>query len=240
MIHRGGGALLNFKNSKKINSIKNIWRCFLSTSPGETRRFTVAFSAPMLFLGGAALLCAIGWAFFMGLMVGKGQNPADRINELTGGFLASEASEVEEETSTASPIQAETTPEINVPKTEREKPQGAALAAWSNPRPVKKEAPKSKSKPESKVSSNSTIYDFTYQAAAVKSLKDAETLNKKIRALGYRGEVKKSGKVYLAIINMRGKDKDIIALREKLRSIKLGKPLLLSKKEVAKKQGKTK
>lgn len=38
---------------------------------------------------GAVAVCAVAWAFFMGLMVGRGQNPEQRMEDLTGISLSS-------------------------------------------------------------------------------------------------------------------------------------------------------
>ena len=185
------------------------------------------------------LACAIGWAFFMGLMVGRGQNPAAKINDLTGGLLESQAEESQPDSAEAPAPLAENQVSQPAPGVERERPEGAALEAWPvapkaearKPKPKKEvERPKPERKETAKPT-NQASYDFLYQVAAVKTAKDAAGLHKKLKGMGLRSESKKSGKVYLVLVSLRGKDADAVALRDKLRSAKLGKPLLLSKKE---------
>ncbi|MDE5833515.1 MAG: SPOR domain-containing protein [Desulfovibrio sp.] len=209
---------------------------FARTGDGSGKRpAAVSFSGPALAVAAAVLVCAVGWAFFMGLMVGRGQNPVGKINDLTGGLLETE----QEETAEANPQDILEIPGEErarpVVAPEREKPEGVALEAWPATAPPKKTAPKSKAEKPKPV--NRTVYDFVYQAAALKTAGDAESLNKKLKGLGLRSETKKSGKVYLCLVSLRGTETDALTMRDKLRSAKLGKPLLLSKKERPARQG---
>lgn len=54
-----------------------------SQPSGEKRRFVIRLSGPMLSLLGAILAVAVGWSFFMGFMVGRGQNPETRVEQMT-------------------------------------------------------------------------------------------------------------------------------------------------------------
>lgn len=54
-----------------------------SQPSGEKRRFVVRLSGPMATLLGAILAVAVGWSFFMGFMVGRGQNPETRVEQMT-------------------------------------------------------------------------------------------------------------------------------------------------------------
>lgn len=55
----------------------------VSQPSGEKRRFVIRLSGPMLALLGAILAVAVGWSFFMGFMVGRGQNPETRVEQMT-------------------------------------------------------------------------------------------------------------------------------------------------------------
>ena len=55
----------------------------VSQPSGEKRRFVIRLSGPMLALLGAILVVAVGWSFFMGFMVGRGQNPETRVEQMT-------------------------------------------------------------------------------------------------------------------------------------------------------------
>ena len=82
------------------------------------------------------------------------------------------------------------------------------------------------------------IFDYVYQAAAFKSTADAEKLRVRLERADVRNRVQKSGKVYLVLVMLRGNEADARRLREDLASMKLGRPLQLSKKPVARSGGK--
>lgn len=55
-----------------------------SPAASDKKRFTLRLSAPMATLLGLILMAAVGWSFFMGFMVGRGQNPEQRVEQMTG------------------------------------------------------------------------------------------------------------------------------------------------------------
>ena len=55
----------------------------VSPPAGEKRRFVIRLSGPMAALLGTILAVAVGWSFFMGFMVGRGQNPETRVEQMT-------------------------------------------------------------------------------------------------------------------------------------------------------------
>lgn len=55
-----------------------------SAAASDKRRFTLRLSAPMATVLGVVLMAAVGWSFFMGFMVGRGQNPEQRVEQMTG------------------------------------------------------------------------------------------------------------------------------------------------------------
>ena len=55
----------------------------VSAPTGEKRRFVIRLSGPMAALLGTILAVAVGWSFFMGFMVGRGQNPETRVEQMT-------------------------------------------------------------------------------------------------------------------------------------------------------------
>ncbi len=55
-----------------------------SPAASDKRRFTLRLSAPMATVLGVVLMAAVGWSFFMGFMVGRGQNPEQRVEQMTG------------------------------------------------------------------------------------------------------------------------------------------------------------
>ena len=68
---------------------------------------------------------------------------------------------------------------------------------------------------------------------------DADKLRARLESKGLRSRQQKSGKVLLVLVNLRGTELDAANLREELQRMKLGKPLLASKKAVSGKSRKT-
>lgn len=175
------------------------------------------------------LACAVGWAFFMGLMVGQGQNPQTSIQTMTGlgrteAQETAQAPEVLPEPELAQPVIK--------PAVEPREPERPAPA---RPNPQPKPAQKAPQKQE-----QAQQYDYTFQAAAFRTEADAKKLNSTINKNGMRSTVRRSGKVYLVVVSLRGDAGDVANLRKKLQSLKIGNPMQLSRKPVEARKGRKK
>ena len=53
-----------------------------AASGGKPRRFTFSLSGVAVAALGLVLVAAVGWAFFMGFMVGRGQNPEKSVEQI--------------------------------------------------------------------------------------------------------------------------------------------------------------
>ena len=62
-----------------------------SPAASDKKRLVLRLSAPMATLLGLILMAAVGWSFFMGFMVGRGQNPEQRVEQMTGLQLDKQA-----------------------------------------------------------------------------------------------------------------------------------------------------
>ena len=74
-----------------------------------------------------------------------------------------------------------------------------------------------------------------YQVAAFKSDEDADKLRTRLEGKGLHTRTQKSGKLVLVLVNMRGTEDDAFNLREDLRHMKLGVPIMVSQKPVSNK-----
>lgn len=234
-------------------------RKFPPKNPGGKTRFSIPFSAPLAIAAALVLVCAVGWSFFIGFMVGKGQNPETRINAMTGGLLESDKIEPESqpepplenvppgETASPPPPRAETLPaQVKPGATETAPgflsgPQGNARSAWgptdaaSSTSPAKRGAePKKDVKKEARP--ETPRFEYSFQVAAFKTQKEADSLARRLRGQGIRGRVAKTGKVALVVADLRGSEEEAANLRQKLKGLKLGTPLQLSKKQITPKK----
>ena len=262
-----------------------------AASGGKPRRFTFSLSGVAVAALGMVLAAAVGWAFFMGFMVGRGQNPEKSVEQMTG-MLGDEqvqpaapapqtapAAPGAQSAPTAQPEQAGSAAEVPAspadaahatqaqqspqaaPQEESaypfSRPQGAGLAAWgispATPAPGAPAAPSTPpqsqradprqaqraSAAQPKAAQAEPLFDYSFQVAAFKDKADADKLRARLESKGLRSRQQKSGKVLLVLVNLRGTELDAANLREELQRMKLGKPLLASKKAVSGKSRKT-
>lgn len=224
--------------------IKSILQKVLSTlgkreaRPQAGVRFGISW--PLLCAISLVLICAVGWAFFMGLMVGRGQNPQTSIENLAG--LNSPDTTLAAEEAPVSPV-----PDVLEPELEA-KPDAAtpaqAVAPPRNP-PKPKPSPQAKAtaqpKPAAQAkSANAQKYDYTFQVAALRSQDDAKKMSATLGKNGFRSNVRKDGRVWLVLLSLRGGSNEVTAMQKKLASLKMGKPMQLSRKEIEQKTAKRK
>lgn len=229
----------------QIPSLKNLTGKLIANL-GKARKIAIPISLPFAVILFLILGCAIGWAFFMGYMVGKGQNPEQSIHEMAG--ISTEATKDQTPPEEFKPeeepaIMAENG-QIPPPEPEQPsamqftKPEGNETEAWVKPKPVQAPAKPAPVKPKNEAPA--VRYAFTYQAAAFKTKAEADRLKTRLEKNGIRCQTRKDGKVFLVTTVLRGTDAEAMNLRKKLQGMKLGAPLLLSKKPLTPQKGKKK
>lgn len=222
-----------------------------------------SFTLPPLAAGAVCIvmLACIGWAFFMGYMVGHGQNPGEEMRELTGigrpdretlaemdkamagsedAGLRDKLADLSRQPVGGAPAAANASaapaaaPAAKSPYPFN-KPSDNGLAAWGN-------APKGAAQPASEktaapakpqaATNGAPLYDFVFQVAAFRNVDDADRLRQRLEGQGLRTRGQKSGKLTLVMVHMRGTDLDAANLKEELQHMRLGSPLQKSKKRV--------
>lgn len=222
-----------------------------------------SFTLPPLAAGTVCIvmLACIGWAFFMGYMVGHGQNPGEEMQELTGigrpdretlaemdkamagsedAGLRDKLADLSRQPVGGAPAAANASaapaaaPAAKSPYPFN-KPSDNGLAAWGN-------APKGAAQPASEktaapakpqaATNGAPLYDFVFQVAAFRNVDDADRLRQRLEGQGLRTRGQKSGKLTLVMVHMRGTDLDAANLKEELQRMRLGSPLQKSKKRV--------
>ena len=222
-----------------------------------------SFTLPPLAAGTVCIvmLACIGWAFFMGYMVGHGQNPGEEMRELTGigrpdretlaemdkamagsedAGLRDNLADLSRQPVGGAPAAANASaapaaaPAAKSPYPFN-KPSDNGLAAWGN-------APKGAAQPASEktaapakpqaATNGAPLYDFVFQVAAFRNVDDADRLRQRLEGQGLRTRGQKSGKLTLVMVHMSGTDLDAANLKEELQRMRLGSPLQKSKKRV--------
>lgn len=263
-----------------------------AASGGKPRRFTFSLSGVAVAALGLVLVAAVGWAFFMGFMVGRGQNPEKSVEQMTGMLRDEQAqpaapapqtapaapgaqsaptaqperAEQPEQAGSAAEVPASPADAAHATQAQQSpqaapqegsafpfsRPQGAGLAAWginpATPAPGAAAAPSSppqgqradpRQAQRAPAAQAEPLFDYSFQVAAFKDKADADKLRARLESKGLRSRQQKSGKVLLVLVNLRGTELDAANLREELQRMKLGKPILASKKAVSGKSRKT-
>ena len=263
-----------------------------SQTTGEKRRFVIRLSGPMAALLGTILAVAVGWSFFMGFMVGRGQNPETRVEQMTNMIskdapAAKGKAAQQEAPAPDAAATAETADGQNAAPT-ADNPTGAApqqtaagkpadakgQKAGQAQQPQQGQQPQAPAYPFSQPSANSMAawgikpganqqgaqaqaggaqngapngtqaakpappktgpqFDYVYQVAAFKSDEDADKLRTRLEGKGMHTRTQKNGKLVLVLVNMRGTEDDAFNLREDLRHMRLGVPIMVSQKPVS-------
>ena len=256
-----------------------------SQPTGEKRRFVIRLSGPMAALLGTILAVAVGWSFFMGFMVGRGQNPETRVEQMTSMISKDtatpkgKASQPEAPAPDAAAVAENAEGQTAAPGAENAAPAAAAPAqpgkpadakgqkAAAQPQPGQQQAPaypfaqpsasgmaawgikpganQQGAQPGAQAGTAQAAkpapaktgpqFDYVYQVAAFKSDEDADKLRTRLEGKGLHTRTQKNGKLVLVMVNLRGTEDDAFNLREDLRHMKLGVPIMVSQKPVSNK-----
>ena len=138
-----------------------------SPAASDKKRLVLRLSAPMATLLGLILMAAVGWSFFMGFMVGRGQNPEQRVEQMTGLQLEKQAPQAAQSGVDApnTPLAAAAgeQPDAAAPKgQEAPTPNGTA----AGPQAAAPAAPAAPSAPEAAIPANPSAYPFERPSAS--------------------------------------------------------------------------
>lgn len=214
-------------------ALADIFRKFMAQRADESARpqAGIRFGIPWPFLLALCiiLVCAVAWAFFMGLMVGRGQNPHASIEEITG----IRTSPAEEAAVPDSESALEQSPDMVPEKPAEELVTPVIVRTPPKPAPARQATPAQETR--RKPSAGNERFDYVFQAGAYRNQNEAKAASTNLSKAGFRSSVRKSGKVWLVIVNLRGAQRQVDSLSGKMKELKMGKPMQLSKKETAKK-----
>ena len=219
-------------------------------TPLNKRAYTLNLTFSLLLTSAIVGLIGVSWVFMLGVMVGRGYNPETKIREVTERVLRKQAPMVQE------PPQAILRPEeLNFSVALRGNPihngtaavgaqaaqtpirQAGAAAltpAAGNSASVQAVQPPTQLVPQGM---QPTRFDFVYQVAAFRESEQADKLRERLEGEGVRTSMERSpardGKsLYKILVLRRGTEDDNKQLLALLDRLRLGFPLLRSKKPV--------
>ena len=210
-------------------------------TPLRKRAYTLNLTFPMLLTSVIVVLIGVSWVFMFGVMVGRGYNPDAKIHEIAGRVLRGRQAPAVQE-----PPQAILRPEeLDFGPALRDKPPYNASAAVGVPA-TQTPAPQTNSTAVSSPPAASVqvaqppaqpaLFDFVYQAAVFREAGQADRLRERLEGEGVRTTLEKSptkdGKnLYKVLAVRRGTEEDAKQLLDVLESLRLGPPMLRSKKQ---------
>lgn len=210
--------------------------------PGTPLQLAIPLTMPVAASLVVILLCVLGWAFFMGWMVGSGQNPQARLSGLTGLAVKEkepQSTQEKPEMAAEAPAQGGESGQLGG-EARFQRPSGEQLSAWPDPPARDAVAPSAQAKRQpappkrqAEQRQSGQRFNFTYQVAAFRTSQEASVLAARLKKDGIRCSTSKNGKVFLVTASLRGTDADARALVEKLRGMKLGQPLRLARTPLA-------
>lgn len=86
--------------------------------------------------------------------------------------------------------------------------------------------------PPARPTSPATIFDYVFQVAAFKDMESVDDIRQRLEGRGYRTRLERRGKLYVIFLLVRGDAARAAEVPGVLKSLRLGEPLLRSKKPV--------
>ena len=86
--------------------------------------------------------------------------------------------------------------------------------------------------PPVKAATPATVFDYVFQIAAFKDLESVDDIRQRLEGRGYRTRMERRGKLYVIFLLVRGDAARAAKVPGVLKSLRLGEPLLRSKKPV--------
>ncbi|MBQ7608930.1 MAG: SPOR domain-containing protein [Desulfovibrionaceae bacterium] len=206
--------------------------------PEVRRPFEIRLSATVLALVGLLIAVTVGWSFVMGFIVGRGDDPGERLARFDP-FL-----KTADENVVASPSQAlvEKTPE----KTDSQDGEKSAEPQTKQPAP---EAPHPFARPRENAekawdaldvrvvpkndkaeSASSDRTEYFYQVASYKTRKEAEALSKQLAGQRSRSYVQQNGSLYSVYLSIKANEKEFSDLQSLFVKLRIKGPRLMARK----------
>ena len=92
--------------------------------------------------------------------------------------------------------------------------------------------PGQKPPPPAKPTTPGTVFDFVFQVAAFKDMESVDDIRQRLEGRGYRTRMERRGNLYVIFLLVRGDAARAAEVPGVLKSLRLGAPLLRSKKAV--------
>ncbi len=218
-------------------------------------RFSVTLSPAALSLAALGMVLILGWCFYMGFMIGRGQNPEERLQRIAAvlqpGGGASQPAQGQADGAGGEPA-PQGVPEpaagqgaVPAPPAQGQVPgypvfqtqgagQQAQTQAQATAQPGASQPQQAKAQPAAKADraqAGPPTYTFVYRMATVFTREDARREQERYENKGFSTSIRQSGKSWGLLHTFKGTDKDCEAFLKDVKRAGLGQPARVSRKK---------
>lgn len=234
--------------------------------PINKRSYTLRLTFSSLITAGIVLFIGFGWTFVMGVMVGRGYNPENKMPQLAQ-FMPAEGQATQggrekledslpkaevmrpEELRYATTLRGKAGQNATVPV---QRSMQNATAPLASPAPVAPSpagavaqpgtppaitaAPQASAPPAQPKPAVEPMFDFVFQVATFKDTDSVDRLRARLEGAGLRSRMDKDGKLLKVMVLLRGTNDAGQNVRQQMMDMGLGQPLQRSKTPVRQKR----
>lgn len=223
------------------------------------RSYTLRVTFSAMLTGCIVLLIAIGWAFMLGVIVGRGDNPEKQMPRLAGllpGEHPTGGAEGEKNGEIPPAAEIMKLEELRFSSSLKGKPgqhsveakaKNAHNAAVPTPLPLPASHPAAPSLPvpaetgapaapnavhttgTEREAPKEQIFDFVFQVATFKDAESVDRLRARLEGLGLRTRMDRNGKLLKVMVLLRGNAEGGRNMQRQMADMGLGNPIQLSK-----------
>lgn len=211
--------------------------------------FNFTLSPAVLAVICLAMVLILGWCFYMGFMVGRGQNPEEHMQRIAAMLRSDEA---QQQSVPASPQPGDQAlvaqnqaaqPETQAQAQGQPMPQAGVVPGYpsfqaSSPAPAAGQAvqaPSAQTQPakqkKEQAKNENAPFTFVYRMATVKTRDAARGEQARYENKGFRTSIRSFGKGWSLFYTFKGTDKDCEQFLNSVKKAGLGTPARVSKKK---------
>ncbi len=220
------------------------------------RGLSMSASPAFLSLIGVIILCVLGWCFYLGFMVGRGQNPEKHLQEMAA-ILSPQEKPAQAGQPQGGAVPAEGGAAAAQPADagdgaqQQGQPDQAGQAGGASPVPgfpafqqgtqgagqnaaqagqASQAAGQKKPEAQAAAEKPKAPYTFSYRMATVRTREDARKEQERYEKKGFRTSIRQSGKQWSLFYTLKGTDSDADQFVRDVKKAGLSQPVRLSRK----------
>ncbi len=216
--------------------------------PARKSGFNLRLSGPAACLVSAGILLMLGWGFYMGFLIGRGQNPEEHLQKIaavwqdkgqqeTGAPPAETPQPAQPEKAAQAQPAQDQQPQGQQPQAQAGQPPAQvpgypAFAAEKGPQPAAQAQPaQARPAPPQAQQKTGPVYTFSYRMATVPTQELARQEQARYQGKGVRTVIRAYGKSWQLVCTFKGTDQDCEQFLQTVKKARLGTPVRLGRKK---------